>query len=122
MVTWKDMSALKRPRTDWIAIQALNVALGVWLFFTPSIWAHHRAEALNARLTGVVCAVVAVASMFVPRARYVNTVVALWLFASWLFLPVARMGTVYADWVFGIFMLLVSLTPPSRPVQAEALP
>jgi hypothetical protein len=116
------MSAFQRPRADWIAIQGMNVAIGIWFILTPAIWAHNPAEAWNARIAGAVCALVALVSMVVPRVRFLNTLLALWIFASWLILPVARMGTVYSDWVFGIFMLLVSLTPPPRPVEAEVSP
>ena len=100
---------------QWIALRGLNVAVGGWVLASAFLWPHQGPEQVNAIIVGAGCAVSALLAIWLPRFRYLNAALGLWLFCSWVPLAPARMGTVYNDWVFGIFMLLVALGVPWVP-------
>jgi hypothetical protein len=52
-------------------------------------------------------------ALSIPDIRYVNTVLAIWLFISAFALPGHRLGTTWNSVLVAIAIFLVSLTPTS---------
>ena len=89
----------------------INVILGVWLFISAFAWPHSQAEMHNTWICGVLCAVFALLSMFVPQARYLNTALAVWLFISAWALPTVSAGTIWNNVLVAIAIFVYSLVP-----------
>ena len=109
-----------RPDARWTTLRALTAALGAWVLASVFLWHHTRAEAINGLVVGAAVILFAGLAERMPRARYASAAAAVWLFASWVPLHPATMGTVYNDWIFGILIALASLGPDlGRPRRLE---
>jgi hypothetical protein len=89
----------------------VNLVIGVWLIISAFAWPHLLAAQTNAWMVGTLIAVASVFSMFVPSARYVATVLSIWLFFSAIAFSGARGGTPWHDVIAAIVVFLVSLVP-----------
>jgi hypothetical protein len=63
----------------------------------------------NTWLLGVLCVAFAVLSLRNPNARYMNTLLAVWLFISAFALPTASVGTIWNNALVGVAIFIVSL-------------
>lgn len=96
------------------SIRWMNVALGGWLFVSGFLWLHSQAQFTNAWVVGLAAAAIALISMRVPQVRFVNVLLALWLFASVWALPVAAQGTFWNNIAVAVVMFFTALTPNTR--------
>jgi hypothetical protein len=98
-----------------------SVALGVWLFVSAFLWQHTGGEFVNALVCGALTVVVGFAAMRSPGLRYVNAMVALWLFISSFAVPHAMRATVWNDVLVSIALFVLALVgaeePRRRPLQ-----
>ena len=66
-------------RDDFTWPRVANIILGIWLFISAFAWPHTYAQMTNTWIVGLLCVVFAVIAMRVPEARYLNTVLSIWL-------------------------------------------
>ncbi len=99
------------PPADTMDPRLINVSLGVWLFVSAFLWPESRAQANNTWISGVLCVVFSIASMGVPRARYLSSALAVWLFVSAWLLPIHHIATLWNNVLCSIAIFVVSLAP-----------
>jgi hypothetical protein len=90
----------------------LTAALGVWELLTTFIWHHNRPHFAISLVTGIVIAIVAIASLGTPRARVVNLFMGLWLIVSGFAFPHATMGTVWNNIFVGVVVCFLAILGP----------
>jgi hypothetical protein len=76
-------------------IHWFSLSLGGWLFVSRFAWAHSESQFANTWLVSVVYTSLAVAAVGLPRVRYLNLIVALWLLVSVWILPRAADATLW---------------------------
>ena len=86
----------------------------IWLIVSAFAWRHAPVQTTNTWIVGVVGAVIALVSIVGDtRLRYLNTLLAIWLFISvWAF-PVVQLGTVWNNVIVAIVLFLLSLSIPA---------
>jgi hypothetical protein len=98
-------------------VRSINLVLGLWLAASALLWTHSTAQLGNAWMVGTLAAAVESLATEVPQLRWVNGVVALWLFVSAFALPHASIATVWNSVIVSVFMFSVSaaetMGPPS---------
>jgi hypothetical protein len=94
------------PMTPMLA-RWLSIALGAWLVVSAFVWPHTTPQFHNAWATGLVIVGISSTAMVIPRVRYVNTAVALWLFVSPFALPTMAAATMWNHLLVavGVFVL-----------------
>ena len=92
-------------------VRWLNVAVGAWLLASAFLWSHIYVQFTNTWMVGLACAGMALLAMRVPQARYVNVLLALWLFASVWALPVGTTATFWNNILASVVMCFVALMP-----------
>lgn len=98
-----------RSTGSWARIA--NVLLGGWLFLSTFVWLHSSAQTANAWVVGAAVAVIALIAMAVPKARYFNTALAIWLLISAFALPTENGSTVWNSVIVAILIFAFSLVP-----------
>ncbi len=68
-------------------VRILNVVTGIWLVVSAFVAGRSPAQAINAVAVGAASTAIALAAVRVPAARWLNMLLAMWLFASVLVLP-----------------------------------
>jgi hypothetical protein len=99
------------PAVRGASPRIVTIALGVWLFLSAFLWTHTQAQLTNTWVVGVLCVIFALISMAVPWVRYLNTLLAIWLFISAWALPTASSGTIWNNVLVAIAMFVASLMP-----------
>jgi hypothetical protein len=95
-------------------LRRFTALLGVWLIVSSFAWPHRPGQIVNACVVGILVVLVSlIALTAIPRARYVNSALAVWLFASVFLLPTASRRTAWNDLVVSIMILACSLVPGS---------
>ncbi len=95
----------------------VNLALAGWLMVSAFVLPHSTTTGWNAMIVAVLVAAVSFLSFVAvgrPGTRYGVSVLAVWLFASTLFLPHESLGTVLHDALVAALLALVSLLPSHR--------
>lgn len=92
-------------------VRILNVLLGIWLFVSACVWDHAPAGRVNTWLSGLACTAVALVALRAPRARLVNMVLAVWVFASVIFLPRHGDFELWNNLLVGVAMFFVAGVP-----------
>lgn len=92
----------------------LEILVSVWLIISAFAWPHSFAQMTNTWIVGVIGAVVGLVALFADmRLRYLNTVLAIWLFISVWALPGARPGTIWNNVIVAFVLFLSSLSMPA---------
>lgn len=103
----------------------LNVILGFWLVSAPSVLGYRlRVAQMNDLCVGLGALLLALGAMAIPRLRYANTLVAVWLVISPFVLRFGGYGpAVRNDVIVGLLIGALSLvwdhrawTPHRRPL------
>lgn len=89
----------------------VNGILGIWLVLSSLLWPHTSAQFANAWLVGVFIVLTAVSSMWAPSLRYVNSILAVWLFLSPWALHGTATGTLWNNVVVAVAVFSFSLVP-----------
>jgi hypothetical protein len=104
----------------WSA-QFVNVALGIWLVVSAFIWPHTPAQQANTWMVGVLAAVFALVATARNQARYLDTALSVWLFASIWVLPDLSRATQWNNAVVALAIFVLSLVPDqARPIEPPA--
>lgn len=64
-----------------------HMILGAWVVGSTLMWSPATATTINGCAIGALIVGAAVLAMYAPQARALNAILAVWLFASTLFLP-----------------------------------
>ncbi len=94
------------PWARWV-----NLALGVWLFFSAFIWAHTDASRTNTWIVGLLIAAAAVGAFFWSPARYINTALSVWLFFSTLVIEHVSAASLWNNLIVAVAVFIFSLIP-----------
>lgn len=89
----------------------LNVVVGAWLFVSAFIWTHSPAEFTNTWICGVLAVAFAVIAMTQPMARFLNTLLAVWLVIGTLAFHWVSAGTLWNNLISAAVMFVASLAP-----------
>jgi hypothetical protein len=89
----------------------LTAPIAIWLFLSAFLWRHTPVLREDAWIVGAMMLVAAVSALVVPAFRWVNTVLAAWLFFSTLFMPRAGQATLWNHLLVGIVVFALSLFP-----------
>ena len=89
----------------------LNLLAGVWLFISAFVWPHTAAAQANTWIVGALIAIASIWAMFAPSVRIVNTILAIWLFFSTLFIYHTSVGTVWNNLILAVVVFVLSLIP-----------
>lgn len=103
------------PRARWV--RGIDFVLGLWLFVSAFLWPHAPGSRLNTWLVGALVGIFAVWAMFVPLARWVNTLLALWLFFSTIAITQVAAGTLWNNVAVAILLFFLSLIPTGAAVR-----
>lgn len=92
----------------------VNIGLGAWLVISSFLWKHSAAQFHNGWLVGAAAAVFAAIALRSDLIRYVNTVVATWLFISAWVLPVVSQATFWNNLLVAVAMFAIACSPGGR--------
>jgi hypothetical protein len=95
-------------------VRYMNVILGVWLVLSAFMWPHTMSHQTNAWVVGILAIAFAVIATRRDEARYLNTALSVWLFASIWFLPSIDIATLYNAGIVAVAMFIFSLIPNTR--------
>jgi hypothetical protein len=98
------------PEVGWPLPRTINMMLGLWVFASAFLWAHATPEQTNTAVVGALCVLFALAATAAPRVRYLNSLLAIWLFISSWAIPVERIGTVWSNALSAVAIFIVSLS------------
>jgi len=105
---------MKAPHTA----RLVNIALGLWLIASGFIWHHAPGQFANAWLVGTAVIFCSLIGIRIPAARYVNTLLSLWLLLSPWALSSATPRTIWNSVLVAVgvfaFSLISSPTAPPR--------
>lgn len=91
-----------------------TMALGVWLFISAFLWPHSAVQMTNTWVCGLLAVVFAgIAAYAAARARYLNTLLAVWLLLSSFALVAHSVGTVWNNAIVALAIFVTSLIPGS---------
>lgn len=100
--------------------RVVAVALGAWLIVSAFLWRHTYAQMTNGVICGVLAIVVALAASRLPQARFVNTLVGIWVFVSAFLLAAGSLATAWNEIFVGAALVAVSIVPRSTRTLAHA--
>jgi hypothetical protein len=89
----------------------VNLVAGVWLIISAFAWPHALVAQTNAWVVGLLIALVSLSAMFAPAMRYVDTMLAIWLFFSAIAFTTNNSVTPWNDLLAAVVVFLVSLVP-----------
>lgn len=95
----------------------LNIVLAVWLFVSAYLLPHSATTSWNSMIVAVLVAAVALlafSSPGRPGLRWINAVLAVWLFVTALVMPHTSLGTSLHDVGVSVVLAALSLIPPAR--------
>lgn len=92
----------------------VNIVLGVWLVISAFIWPHAMAQQTNAWVVGILAVAFALLAAGREQLRYLNTALAMWLFASIWVLPSIRDATLWNSGIVAAGLFVFSLIPNLR--------
>ena len=104
------VAPFRNPNTSTSA-RAANVILGVLLFISAFILPHTSASRTNTWILGVLIAAFAGITSGAPQMRWVNAVLAIWLFFSTLWLRHISAGAVWNNLIVAVVVFILSLIP-----------
>ena len=94
--------------------RTINICLGLWLFVSAFLWQHSPAQYTNTWLCGVVGVMLAFLAVAYPAVRYLNTLLAIWLFISVFTIGERSIATTWNNALVAAAIFFISLTPSSR--------
>lgn len=93
----------------------MNILLGALLVASGFLWPNGPAVKASLVATGIASMGIAIAALFYPVLRYVNTALSIWLFVSALVLPHVSTASISTTIFLSVTMFIVSLLPTKLP-------
>ncbi len=100
-----------RPTTTDAWPRWINLVAGVWLFISAFVWPHTAAAQNNTWIVGVLIVLASLWAMFAPSVRFINTILAVYLFISTFGIFHQNPGTVWNNVIVSIIVFVLSLVP-----------
>lgn len=92
-----------------MSARVATMFLGLWLFVSTFLWPHPAGQFSNTWIVGALAVAFSVVAMAFPVARYLNTALALWLFASVWLLPGMSVATAWNNALVAVALFAFSL-------------
>jgi hypothetical protein len=92
----------------------INLLIGAWVFISAFVWPHTAGAQTNTWILGALIVLASIWAMNAPRARYVNTVLAIWLFFATAAIGYAHPATGWSNMIAAVVVFILSLIPSSR--------
>jgi hypothetical protein len=89
----------------------INIGLGLWLAVSIFVWPHFGAARINSLVTGVVIAILAAAALVEPACSAADTLPAIWLIGTSLWLAHGEAATAFHNAAIGALVIFASTTP-----------
>jgi hypothetical protein len=107
----------KRTRTSLPTQEAwprwVNFLIGIWLIISAFAWQHSAGARANTWILGALIAIASIWALFMPGARFLNTIFAIWLFFATLVVYQASSATVWNNLIAALVVFVLSLIPSS---------
>lgn len=93
----------------------VNFLIGIWLIISAFAWPHTAGARVNTWILGALIAIASAWAVFMPGARFLNTIFAIWLFFATLVIYHASSATVWNNLIAAVVVFVLSLipTPPA---------
>jgi hypothetical protein len=89
-------------------MRVLNLMVGLWLVVSSFAWQRTTAQRVDTAVVGVLVAVLSLVATRIPAARWLNALLAVWLFAATLFLPREGSFGLWNNLLSAVAVLLVA--------------
>jgi hypothetical protein len=95
--------------------RGVNLLIGIWLIISAFAWPHSAGARAHTWILGALIAIASIWAMFMPGARFLNTIFAIWLFFATLVVYHASGATVWNNLIAAVVVFVLSLipTPPA---------
>lgn len=111
-----------KHEAEIVAPRLVNMILGLWLLTSTFAWPHSQAQRLNAIVCGMLAIIFALSGLVSAELRFLNAILACWLFAATLYVPSLRGVTRWSDLLVSIGMFSASLLGRKRSDSPGARP
>jgi hypothetical protein len=91
--------------------RVLNVVVGAWVVLSAFLWHHTLSSRTNTWICGLLVVVFSLIALRAPRARFVTTAVAVWLFITSFTIATVSESTVWNNWICAVVIFFISLVP-----------
>ena len=98
----------------------ISILAGVWFFISVFFWPHSAAQTTNCWASGVLVIGFAALAMAQPGARFLNTILGLWIFFSAWVVPSETTGEIWNALAVGVVVFACSLVPGIEPSGEES--
>jgi len=88
-----------------------NFLIGLWLIISAFAWQHSAGARANTWILGALIAIASFWALFMPGARFLNTIFAIWLFFATLAVYHASSATVWNNLIAAVVVFVLSLIP-----------
>lgn len=89
----------------------VNLLIGIWLIISAFAWQHGAGARANTWILGALIALASIWALFMPGARFLNTIFAIWLFFATLVVYQASSATVWNNLIAALVVFVLSLIP-----------
>ena len=89
----------------------VNLLIGLWLIVSAFAWPHTAGAQANTWILGALIAIASAWAVFMPGARFLNTIFAIWLFFATLVIYHASSATVWNNLIAAVVVFVLSLIP-----------
>jgi hypothetical protein len=90
----------------------VNFLIGIWLIISAFAWPHTAGARAHTWILGALIAIASAWAVFMPGARFLNTIFAIWLFFATLVVYHASSTTVWNNLIAAAVVFVLSLIPP----------
>ena len=97
------------PRGAWA--RYANMVLGIWLVISAFAWPHTPQGQTDAWAIGMMVFVFALWALLNPAVRWLNALLAVWLFFTAISIPAASRATPIHDAIVAVVIFLLSWVP-----------
>ena len=91
----------------------VNFLIGIWLIISAFAWPHTAGARANTWILGALIAIASAWAVFMPGARFLNTIFAIWLFFATLVIYHSSSATVWNNLIAAVVVFVLSLIPTS---------
>jgi len=89
----------------------INLLIGIWLIISAFAWQHGAGARASTWILGALIALASIWALFMPGARFLSTVFAIWLFFATLVVYHASSATVWNNLLAAVVVFVLSLIP-----------
>ena len=89
----------------------VNLLIGLWLIVSAFAWPHTAGAQTNTWILGALIAIASVWAVYMPGARFLNTIFAIWLFFATLVIYHVSSATVWNNLIAAVIVFVLSLIP-----------